>query len=66
MNPGLVSGRESVRRLPTPRTFPGTRKGLGAHLNVKKRRDRGLERERRVKRSTILRKQSGFGESLKV
>lgn len=35
-NPGLVSGRESVRRLPTPRTLPSIRKELGAHLNYRR------------------------------
>lgn len=35
-NPGLVSGRESVRKLPTPITLPGIRKGLGAHLNYRR------------------------------
>lgn len=36
VNPGPVSGRESVRRLLTPRTLPSTCKGLGAHLNYRR------------------------------
>lgn len=36
-NPGPVSGHENVRRLLTPRTLSGTRKGSDALLN--RRRD---------------------------